>query len=500
MSRPETNGRLVVVSNRVPQLIKPRTKEEERKLPVGGLVSVLRAAMEGEGGLWLGWSGKVRRQRAESGTHELKVSSLGAVDIATIDLNEDDYNLYYTGFCNRTLWPLLHSFPSRVQIREEEYRAYRRVNRRLARLLAPRLDVGDRVWIHDYHLLPLAQELRHLGWDGRIGFFLHTPFPSHDVFSILPWVRELSEAITACDLVGFHTHRYSMNFADTLVSELGGTFDGSVYRLNGLHVRLGAYPIGTDPERWEEWASTPQAKGYGGKLRRAVNGRRIVLAVDRLDYSKGIPERLRAFERLLDRYPSWRSRVTMVQVTVPSRTRVPAYLDLKQDVEQTLAGINGRFSEEDWLPIVHLYRSYRPQQLAAMYREADVCLITPLRDGMNLVAKEFIASQVGEPGVLMLSRFCGAAEDLRESVIINPYDVDGTALDLKRSLEMPLAERQRRWAALAKRVQVRNASAWRERFLDDMSGGWAHLEKDEARGTEGAKRVQENARSIPHRG
>ena len=237
MPRGQRRGRLVVVSNRVPQLLKARTKEEERKLPVGGLVSVLRAAMEGEGGFWFGWSGKVRRHRSDASGRELKVTSLGAVDIGTVDLHEDDHQLYYTGFCNRTLWPLLHSFPSRVLIREEEYRAYRRVNRRFARLLAPRLQVGDRVWIHDYHLFPLAQELRHLGWDGRMGFFLHTPFPSHDVFSILPWARELVESLTGCDLVGFHTRRFSMNFADTLTTELGGTFDGSVYRLNGLRVR-----------------------------------------------------------------------------------------------------------------------------------------------------------------------------------------------------------------------------------------------------------------------
>ena len=269
-------------------------------------------------------------------------------------------------------------------------------------------------------------------------------------------------------MVGFHTQRYRKNCADALESELGGRFDGRLYHHGRARVQLGVYPIGTDPDTFTDWAKSPEASHQASKLRQMVRGRRILLGVDRLDYTKGISERLLAFDRLLERYPSWRDQVSMTQISAPSRTRVPEYTAQKREVDRLVGEINGRYSEDDWIPVRHLYRSYTQEELAAFYREADVCLVTPLRDGMNLVAKEYIASQTDNPGVLLLSQFCGTAEDLSEALIVNPYDIEGTASVLNRALNMDLTERRERWQALNKRVHERTAQTWRTHFLADL--------------------------------
>jgi trehalose 6-phosphate synthase len=388
----------------------------------------------------------------------------------TVDLSEEEVNDFYAGFCNRALWPLFHSFPARVRWRSDEYRVYRRINRFFATSLVPLLRENDLVWVHDYHLIPLGAELRRLGWKGRVGFFLHIPFPSPDLLMILPHAKQLLEDLEGYNLIGFHTQRYRRNCADALQLELGGTFTEEAYQHGKVSIRLGVYVIGTDPETFARWASSPEASRHARRLRQSVRGRRIVLGVDRLDYTKGIAERLLAFERLLDRYPSWRDRISLIQISAPSRTRIPEYIAQKQEVDRLVGDINSRFSEEDWLPVRHIYRTHSQQELAAFYREADVCLVTPLRDGMNLVAKEYVASQTTTPGVLVLSRFCGTAEDLREAVIINPYDIDSTAAALNRALNMPLQERWDRWHALIERVHTRTAQAWCNHFLADLAG------------------------------
>jgi trehalose 6-phosphate synthase len=461
-------SRLVVVSNRVPELSVPKSAEEAKTQAVGGLVSALHPALEERGGLWFGWSGRATPRRQNVPPQTLRI---GSIDLITIDLSEDEVNDFYTGFSNRTLWPLFHSFPGHVRLREDEYRTYRRINRYFATNLTPLLQKDDLVWVHDYHLIPLGSELRRLGWTGRLGFFLHIPFPPVDILTILPRAEQLLEDLVAYDLLGFHTKRYCQNYVDAMCTEVGGAFDGQIYRYRESAVRVGVYPIGTDLGAFEHWASSPQATQHGIRLRQIVRGKCLVLGVDRLDYTKGISERLLAFERLLERYPSWRRHVSMIQISAPSRSRVPEYITQKREVDRLVGEINGRFADEDWVPLRHLYRSYSQEELSAFYRESDVCLVTPLRDGMNLVAKEYIASQTGDPGVLVLSRFCGAAEDLREAIIINPHDIDGTADALKKALEMPLSERKDRWQALIERVHTHTAQAWRDRFLADLRLG-----------------------------
>ena len=458
-------GRLVVVSNRTPDLTTPKTPAEARKQAAGGLVSALQPALLETGGMWFGWSGKTTRRREQVGPQKRQI---GPIQLVTVNLSEEEVNDFYVSFCNRTLWPLFHSFPAQVRVVSSEYRTYRRINRYFAAHLAPLLKANDLVWVHDYHLIPLGMELRRLGWTGRLGFFLHIPFPPVDILTISPHARPLLEDLEAYNLVGFHTERYRRNCADALASELGGSFRGPVYRHGKAEVQLGVYAIGTDPETFATWASSPEASRNASRLRQTVRGRRILLGVDRLDYTKGISERLLAFDRLLERYPAWRDQVSMTQISAPSRTRVPEYIAQKQEVDRLVGEINGRYSEDDWIPVRHLYRAFTQEELAAFYREADVCLVTPLRDGMNLVAKEYIAAQTENPGVLLLSQFCGTAEDLREAVIVNPYDIDGTASALNRALNMDLQERRERWQALNKRVHERTAQTWRDRFLADL--------------------------------
>ena len=452
--------RLVVVSNRLPHEPAESPIRSERAAPVGGLVSAILPVLEREGGLWFGWSGRSTER------HPNAAAAIARMGLAQVALSEEDVNLYYTGFANRTLWPILHGFLLRAIIRRDTYGAYRRVNRRFAEALAPMLQPDDLVWVHDFHLFHVGQELRRLGWKGKTGFFLHSPFPPAEVFTVLPWARQILEGLMYYDLAGFHTQRYVNNALDAIQLETGASVSAGKATYEGRTVRFGAYPVGIDPKAF----SSPQPGGDGAASPRpgATTGQRLLLGVDRLDYTKGIPERLHAFERLLEHRPSVRGKVSFLQISAPSRTRVPDYIREKERVDQLVGQINGRFSEPDWLPVRYLYRSYEGLELVPFYRDADVCVVTPLRDGMNLVAKEFVASQDDDPGVLLLSRFCGAAESMGEAVVVNPYDIEGTAEAMYRALSMPRTERLRRWQALMDSVSSNTAQSWFESFRDDL--------------------------------
>jgi alpha,alpha-trehalose-phosphate synthase [UDP-forming] len=457
-------SRLVVVSNRLPSLEDSRRAAGAKDRPtaqpsVGGLVSAMLPALTAApGSLWLGWSGRsvaaTERPRTTRARH-------GGVQLIGLDLRAEDVEAHYNGFCNGVLWPLLHSFPGRLIVDAEQYRRFRHVNRTFARALSSRLRPEDRVWVHDYHLIPLAAELRARGFTGRIGFFLHVPFCGHDVFSLVPWAGELLQQLLRYDVVGFHTPDYARNYVDAVSRELNIDADALQH--------VGAYPIGIDPAPLRAWSEEASALTRGRALREAVQGRRVILGVDRLDYTKGIPERLRAFERLLERRPAWRRNVSYVQVSAPSRTKVPEYVRQRREVEELVGRINGRFGEPDWVPVRYLFRAYSQRELAAYYRESDVCLVSPLRDGMNLVAKEFVTCQADDPGVLVLSRFAGAAAELKDALVVNPYDLDGMADALARALSMPLDERQARQRACWRLVKRDTATRWAARFVDDLS-------------------------------
>ena len=464
----DVDRRLVVVSNRLPSAEPPGVDDERRDSPVGGLVSALSSALEKRGGLWIGWSGRVTDRTTDTA---VGISTLGRIRLTSIDLTRSDSNLFYNGFCNRTLWPLLHSYPAKMTIRHDAYRAYLRANRKYAEVVASTLKDGDLVWAHDFHLLPLGHELRRLGWEGKLGFFLHTPFPPAEVFSVLPWAGQLLEMLMDFDLVGVHTRRYLQNLFDSLSTELHGLVIGKTFIHNGRSLRVGEWPIGIDADAFQQMASRREETSTGIFLRRISPAHQIVVGVDRLDYTKGIVQRLLAFEHLLEHYPGLRGRVTLVQISAPSRSRVPEYVEERRQVDELVGRINGRFSDAAWVPVRYLYRAFPHNELVAFYREAAVGLITPLRDGMNLVAKEFVASQGDDPGVVVLSKFCGAAETMRQALIVNPYDIEGTAAAIHRALRMSRRERMSRWQALIEEIRTYTAEAWSDAFLEELEVG-----------------------------
>ena len=463
---PGQPGRLVTVSTRLPDLEARVSREGDRPEGAGGLVSALIAALEARGGLWFGWSRRVTDGGAVTAP---RLSTVGSLQLAALDLTRSEASLFYNDFCNRTLWPLLHSFPGKMTIRNRAYRAYLRVNRRYAEALAPILQDGDTIWVHDFHLIPLAYELRRLGWDSPIGFFLHTPFPPMEVFGALPWASRLLGMLLDYDLIGMHTRRYANNLMDSLSAEVPGALLGNSFTYGAQSVRVGVHPVGIDPGYFAGLARRPDDSPTSEFLRRTSARTMMVLGVDRLDYTKGVVQRLLTYEHLLEHYPGLRGKVTMIQISDPSRTRVPEYVKERQDVDQVVGRINGRFTEAGWVPLRYLYRSHPQAELVAFYREAHVGLVTPLRDGMNLVAKEFVASQVANPGVVVLSKFCGAADTMKEALIVNPYDIEGTAAAIMQGLRMPKRERERRWKALMQGISTNTAEAWCDSFLSDLA-------------------------------
>jgi trehalose 6-phosphate synthase/phosphatase len=380
--------------------------------------------------------------------------------LAPVHLSAQEVRLYYHGFSNRTLWPLFHSFPTRMQLERSEWVAYEAVNRRFAELAARAAEGAALLWIHDYQLMRVGGHLRRERPEARIAFFLHVPFPPYDLYRILPWDREILRGLLACDLVGFHSPGYAANFLDCAERLLGLRVDrerGQVEH-GDRTVSVRAFPLGIDYVETERRARATRPAA-------AARRERMILGVDRLDYTKGIPERIRAFVRLLDAHPEHRERVVLLQIAEPSRGEVPEYQRLKREVDELVGGVNGRFGTPSWTPIRYVNRSVGPDELGVLYRDADVALVTPLRDGMNLVAKEYVASQVGDPGVLILSRLAGAAESMREALHVNPYNTDGVAESLHQALAMGSEERTARMRALQQRERRCDVHAWLESFL-----------------------------------
>jgi trehalose 6-phosphate synthase len=444
---PRKRYRMLVMSNRTPALTHGRARE------VGGLVSALEPALRDEHGVWLGWSGQERGNdwRVVIDTNELPAR-------ARFDLPSTVRQQFYGGFCNRVLWPLLHGFPARVKCSPGDWEAYVLANERYARHALELAQRDATNWVHDYHLLLVARALRAMGHRGRIGMFLHTPFPSREALETLPWSNDLIDAMLDFDLLGFQTQQYAVAFLAA----------ASAVHRKPRTAEVGVFPATIDPQPFRR--RTDEVREIAG-LRKAIGDHRLILGVDRLDYSKGIPERLDAYERLLDRSPEWRKKVTFFQVSVPSRAEIPDYAELREQVEGMVGRINGRFGETDWVPVRYLYRSYDHEVLAQLYRLADVALVTPLRDGMNLVAKEFVAAQdPAKPGVLVLSQYAGAADTLTSALITNPFHPEGLAADLDCALRMPQAERLQRHRMLLSALEREgDAKAWAQRFLDRLA-------------------------------
>jgi trehalose 6-phosphate synthase len=454
-------SRLVVVSNRVTPI------SGSKAATAGGLAVGVLAALRETGGIWFGWSGET----IEAGTPIPKVMRTGNITYITIDLLQSDFERYYGGFSNRTLWPLFHYRLDLSSFDRDWYVGYRRVNQLFAEQLYPYLRDDDLIWVHDYHLIPLGEELRHLGITSRIGFFLHVPFPSAEVYVALPWHDRLLESLSHYDLVGLQTSNDLRNFHDYLYREgVGYALSDGLVHAFGRTLKAQDFPIGIDTEDFARMATSGEAVRASQRLSRSLLGRKLIIGVDRLDYTKGITERLRAYEALLQSYPRQRGQVTFVQISAPSREEVPEYLEMRRQVEATSGRINGRFSEFDWMPLRYINRGFTRRTLAGFFRLSRIALVTPLRDGMNLVAKEYIAAQSEkDPGVLVLSRFAGAADELDGAVIVNPYDIEAVAEAMHLGLIMSLDERQDRWRRLFAQIQDRDIAYWRRRFVEALA-------------------------------
>ncbi|WP_244825776.1 alpha,alpha-trehalose-phosphate synthase (UDP-forming) [Caballeronia sp. TF1N1] len=459
-------SRLIIVSNRVAPI-------SEGGPAAGGLAVGVYDALKETGGMWFGWSGDVLNAPPES----IKLEEHGPVTFATIGLSRQDYDQYYRGFSNATLWPAFHYRPDLIEFDRNEYEGYCRVNRWLAAQLAPLLKPDDVIWVHDYHLIPFAQALRAQGVRNRIGFFLHIPFPASQILLSVPRHRNLVEALCDFDLLGFQTEPDLRAFCDYIETEAGGTLakDGAkpvVVSACGKTARAAAYPIGVYPDEVAALAKDGESGRDVQIVKATLHQRKLVMSVDRLDYSKGLVERFRAFERLIEHRPQQRNNVSFLQIAPPTRSDVDAYRDIRLQLEAESGRINGRYAELDWTPIRYIHRQYERPVLAALFREAHVGLVTPLRDGMNLVAKEYVSAQdPDDPGVLVLSQFAGAARELTAALIVNPLDIDDMADALATALAMPLDERRARYTEMMAQLRDNNVSVWRDNFLRDLKAG-----------------------------
>jgi trehalose 6-phosphate synthase len=448
-------SRLVVVSNRVPDL--------NAGAQAGGLAVALEDLMRRRGGLWFGWSGRV----AESSGQAPRCYSHAGIDFATIDLNAAEHAGYYNGFSNSVLWPLLHSLPDLMAFDRRSAQVYREVNARMADTLLSLLQRNDLIWVHDYHLMSLPAMLRARGVRAPIGFFLHIPFPSADLLANAPESATLLRDLLAADLIGFQTVDDMENFAAAAMRISGAArLSGNLLQLGSRRVRLGVFPVEIEAREFATIAETSWHDAATERLRRSLQGQLLMLGVDRMDPTKGLPQRLAGFRRLLATHPEWQRQATFVQVAALSRQEVGSYRELRCQLDRDAGAINSEFGDIDWTPLRLVARAGTRAAVAGYMREARVGLVTPLRDGMNLVAKEFVAAQDPQnPGVLVLSHFAGAARQLTEALLVNPHDPDAMADAMHRALLMPLGERRERWQALWQAIAHATPLAWGRGFV-----------------------------------
>jgi trehalose 6-phosphate synthase len=472
-----SKNRLVIVSNRLPVVLEKGATGRWKAIPgSGGLVTAMAPVLRNRGGLWIGWPGTVEKEGMDLDELLREAVRGSGYTFKPVPLTSEEVDGYYYGFANEILWPLFHDLQTRCNFDPDYWRVYRRVNRKFAEVIHRNIDEDDYIWIHDYHLIGTGLELRELGITAKIGFFLHIPFPALDLLLKLPWRFQILKALLAYDLVGFQTQRDKRNFVHcvrTMLKNMPVRGKGQVViaEVDQREVRIGNFPISID---FDEFALEADSAGVGRRaaeirsnLGSDSNRRTLLLGVDRLDYTKGIPERLAAFGNALDRFPRLREKVSLVQVVVPSRVHIPKYRDLKLEIDRMVGDINGKYGQTDWVPIHYIFRSVERVELLALYRAADIALVTPLKDGMNLVAKEYCAANVTENGVLIMSEFAGAAAQLHpEALLVNPYDVEEVAETIAAAADMPSAEGRRRMKALRRKVRKFDIYWWVDSFLN----------------------------------
>jgi trehalose 6-phosphate synthase/phosphatase len=454
------------MSNRAPIRVIREGREERIEPTVGGVGSTFLRLLERNGGLWVAWSGG---QRTPS--PKVMPPTEPRFKIIFAPLGEQDISEYYHGMCNRGLWPLMHFMTPNCHFSTAHWNRYVRVNGTFAGIVAEQAQSGDLLWVQDFHLALVPHLVRRQRGELPIGIFWHVPFPPEQLMRILPWREEFLRGMLGADLIGFHTQSYANHFLNccSRILHLDVDAQNGEISVSGRRVRAAAFPLGIPADFFSTLAASSRVAARAQRIRRSLGSQIMVLGVDRLDYTKGILERLLGFERFLEQNPVWHRRVTLVLIAVPSRTKVSDYANLKRQLDELVGHVVGRFSSEGWVPLRYLYTQFGAEELVAYYRAADVALLTPLRDGMNLVAKEFVASHVGDDGVLILSEFAGAAEELTEALLVNPYDADQIAERLRQAMEMEPAEKAARLRAMRAKVQVNNLERWSENFLAELA-------------------------------
>jgi trehalose 6-phosphate synthase len=455
-------SRLIVISNRV-SVPKSRSAAGAQ----GGLAVALQAALREYRGLWFGWSG----EKTDHFTGQISMQREEGVTTATIDLEEQDVEEYYNGYANRTLWPLFHYRIDLAEYDRSFGSGYERVNQRFAETVAPLIEPEDLVWVHDYHLIPLAQQLRQMGLKNRIGFFLHIPWPPTRLLVSLPFHERLVRSLLDYDLIGFQTEEWLESFRHYVENVLEGSVSADgVVTVGSRRVRVGAFPIGIDYKEFREAAESDVAEAAFQRLKASVGSKHAIIGVDRLDYSKGLEERFWGYRRFLEEHEDCHDKIVLLQIAPPSRGEVHTYETIRERLDELSGRINGGFAAVDWVPIRYVNQGYPREELAGFYRACQMALITPLRDGMNLVAKEYVAAQdPADPGVLILSRFAGAAAQLGEALLVNPYSKDEISDAIRLAIDMPLEERQRRWEALHASIRDQDVVWWRRNFVQALS-------------------------------
>ncbi len=463
--------RLVIVSNRLPVVLSKGADGEWQSKPgSGGLVTALAPVLRRRGGLWIGWPGTNKEDEVDLEPLLASATADAGYSLIPVALTAEEHDKFYLGFSNEIIWPLFHDLQSFCRFEPSFWECYEDVNRSFAQVIVEQTTADDYVWVQDYHLMNVAQELRSQDVERQMGFFLHIPFPPPDIFLKLPWRSRVLEGLLEYDLVGFQTERDLRNFKlcvhallkDATVDETQAI---TTVQCGGRTTRLGFFPIGIDFDEFAKHAETQEVAETAWSLREALPNRQLMLGVDRLDYTKGIPERLQAFRRALARYKELHGKITFVQLVIPSRTDIQEYAELKAEIEREVGEINGEFTTPGWVPVHYLFRSLARTDLVAYYRSAEITLVTPLKDGMNLVAKEYCASSI-ETGVLILSEFAGAAPQMADgALLVNPYDVNGVADAIFQAWAMPEEERRKRLAKLRRVVREQDIFWWVDSFL-----------------------------------
>ncbi len=461
-------GKLLIISNRLPISIIKRENEMRVQPSVGGLATGLRSFYKKHNCMWVGWPG-LSSEKIKKETKDEITEKLANEDCFPVFLSKRDVEDYYYGFSNKTIWPLFHYFPMYTVWNKASWKAYKRVNEIFCNKVIKVAEKGDTIWVHDYHLMLLPMLLREKIPDAAIGFFLHIPFPSFEMFRLLPWRRELLEGLLGADLIGFHIYDYVRHFLDTVSGAAGYEHTFGQINVGNRLVKADAFPMGIDYERFATATDNSKVQKEIKRICKKVGKRRIVLSIDRMDYSKGISQRLEAFSLFLDNYPEYKEKVTLILVAVPSRTKVEHYRLLKKQLDELIGKINGEHGTIGWMPIWYLYCSLPFHNLAALYSITDVAFITPLRDGMNLIAKEFVSTKTDGKGVLILSEMAGAAKELGEAIIVNPNSKEEMAKSLKEALEMSEDEQIEHNRIMQRRLQRYNVRRWANDFIDSLN-------------------------------